>query len=400
MILLINLLDEFRIHIKTDYIYNTGSPNYVYTVDYLHSLVNAITAYIINRSFEYSEEYKFGFDNLTHFYTKKAGEKINNEIDTKIMELENSEFEKDGDKLRKSEDNLENDYLNYFRKLQRLELSTRKREAELITYRKTLNINALPVSYIKNTAEGRIYDSATLERLYWLSNLNKKYDLIDHIINDRVKDEKKFPAKDFVQAYKLYDDLYEEAKKTTDKAEYIFKWINLYRMEMNYHLSLIPKIADHLLTVDKDIDFILKKLPDVWGVRYFDFGYISEPFHILRHEYEIEPLFSLQNEKELKDLLYHMNMERAKSGNIILVKLLEFFHLFGLFLYGEESAVNEIYNFCRYEYPIVERHVRSDFYRKDKPSSLDRNKIRMARKVIEYLLEPAEIKKDIEENKN
>ena len=93
-----------------------------------------------------------------------------------------------------------------------------------------------------------------------------------------------------------------------------------------------------------------------------------------------------------------MNVERAKSGNIILVKLLEFRCLFGHFLHGEESAVNEIYNFCRYEYPIVESHVSSDFYRKDRPSRLDRDKIRITRKIIEYLLEPAELKKITEKD--
>lgn len=183
---MINLLDEFRIHIAEDYIYNTGSPYYDYTVDYLHSLVNAITAYIINRSFEYSEEYKFGFDNLTHFYNKKS----NNKIDSKIKGSNNSKYERDEVELRKSEDDLENERINGFRKLQRLELSIRKKEEVLIKYRKTLNIKASSVSHIKTTAEGRIYDCATLEYLYWRTNLDKKYNLIDHIVNDRVKDEK------------------------------------------------------------------------------------------------------------------------------------------------------------------------------------------------------------------
>ena len=166
---------------------------------------------------------------------------------------------------------------------------------------------------------------------------------------------------------------------------------------MVYHLSLIPKIADHILTIDKDIDFILKKLPDIWGVRYFDSGDVSEPISVIRHEKEIKLVFSLEKE-ELKEYIYHMNIERAKIVNLVFRVLPAFKFLFDDFIEGEESAVNEIYNFCHDEYPIIESHVSSDFYRKECISRLNRDKIRITRKIIEYLLEPAELKKITEKD--
>lgn len=69
-------LGEFRVLLASDFLFKTGSLHYEYDFEYMHDLVNAITAYMINRSFENSEEYKFGVDNLMHFYNNKANEKI------------------------------------------------------------------------------------------------------------------------------------------------------------------------------------------------------------------------------------------------------------------------------------------------------------------------------------
>lgn len=377
-------LKEYRELIQLRFHYLRGGYLFKYEENPDFEVANEIVAYLITKNFNYSNEIKFGYSNLSDFYITKM-KKINSRKN-KIYDL--SEIKK-----YDSIDKETQAYINDFRKLQRREAKIRKVCTNHQTYLKNNGFEVLPVSYMKTKQKGRIYDLANLEFLFQRRKLEKSVDLFDLTISNMISSSKSVSDNILIEAYDALNREYAKAKETDDKMEYIFKWINFFRMETAMRFSLIYKIAD-FGTKSKTINqWTLSHLSDIWGTRYFDDGYIAKPFQILRHEKFIESYFSAKTEEELLFIIEQAEKERILETILVRFMEDESKEVLKDFSSGKEEMIEEVYNFCRYEYPIIENYIPTNFYIDGDCEKIDKRKIKIIRKIFKYLLHPAELKK-------
>lgn len=347
--------------------------------EYEKSVANEIVAYSLSRLFKYNDNVKFGYNNIHDFFKSKDGS------------MSTTSFDAD------------------WRSFQRKENSIRNISDNFAKYKEENGFETARSSYMPNNRIGRMYDRANLEFIYISQLSDKKFDLYDYILKNRICDSHKVSNKQFNDAYLAYNEIYQKAKDTEDKEEYIFKWINLYRAERALHLSLIPKIVDFIVD-KKDLDFIFPHLSEVWGTRFFEDKYVSslysgprhekyicEPFQVLRYSKYIKPLFSSKDEEELDEIMYYIAKERILENIIAIFSENRFDKLFSSLRTGEENAIVDAYDFCKEHYQIIESYSPVDFCMKDDKSKLDNKRIKCARKVIQYLLKPDELNKIIRE---
>lgn len=228
---------------------------------------------------------------------------------------------------------------------------------------------------------GRTYDNANLELI--LSKINSpRNDLLHFLIKNMITDSNKVSDKEFVDAYKSFDQKYEDAKKCSDKLQYITKWIDFCRMETKYHFSLIPQIADYM---SEHKNMPLDGFVNFWG-SYIEEGKPIEAYQLLRYHMYIDYF-----KKDCSaDMAQYVLQERAISSAVCSKFRNVATEVFMPFYDGDSKAIDEMYKFCHDTYPIIELHNTSNFYLSD-GKKLNRPKIKCARKIIDYLLCPKEL---------
>lgn len=356
------LMQERVNHVRNGYLFK-------YEEDCDFKVANEIIAYLIAIYFLYSDENGSGYNNLTNYYNKRAFEG-------------EFEFEDKND-----------EYTNGFRKLQRREQKIR---GILNNYQNNLKQKGFDISnihYMRNEQMGRFYDLSDLEFIYQRCITNKPFDLYDMVISGRICDSNKVSSKTLADGYDTLNLQYEEAKNTKDMMNYIVKWIDFFRMEMAMRYSLIYKIGDYISKNGDVKDFALLRMTDVWGTRYFDDGYISPPFQILRQEKFIKPYFSAQTEEELLQIVESAEKERILESVLVRGVLDEAKEFFINFRKKDKLAIKKIYLFCKYQYPIIESFTSINLNLDGSNIAVDKRKIKCLRKIYKYLIKPEELKK-------
>lgn len=361
-------LNEYKQIIQVRFNYVRDKFSFQYEEDFALNVSNEIIAYLLTKAFDYRDGFEFGFNNLNNYYNNKIQKNIKDEIKDKY-------YDKD------------------FRKLQRREQKIRMISENHQKYLIEKGFDASAASYMDSEQKGRFYDLAKLEFISQRRRIEKKIDLFDLTVNNMICDSKKVPDSTLIEAYDVLDSQYEKARSTKDKTDYIFKWINFYRMETAMRYSLIYKIADYLSKNKPSSDFMFSRLKDVWGTRYFDDGYISEAFQILRHEKFIEPFFNANTEEELSVIVKQAEKERILESILVRYMEEESKEYFIGFRKGNEASIEEVYDFCRNDYPIIENYTPTNFYLNYEMEKLNRSKIKHLRKVLNLFLSPEELKK-------
>lgn len=94
----------------------------------------------------------------------------------------------------------------------------------------------------------------------------------------------------------------------------------------------------------------------------------------------------MENEDELSKLISLIFEEREVEDLLIYAIEDRITNLFDKFYKQDKFSINEIYDFCLKDYPIIENHKNSGFYNKYDKSLLNKSKIRYARKIISNIL--------------
>ena len=331
------------------------------------NLANEIVANLLERSLVYSEDTKSAFDNLLHYF------KINSESLLKNINNPNG-------------DDLEEPGLA---RLRRYEKRIREMYENITNISDAVRNHRPLLSYMKSQQKGRYYDKSLLEFLSWNFDIGMEYNLILLTLEGRINKSKKTSSLTFAEAFRLYDQKYEEAKakknpSPIDKLEYIFKWINFYRIESYFHFSLIAELSEQFSETKKD--FILPHLNKIFGSGIGTKNRIVPAYQILRNEKYVTSIFSVKNEDELSNLISLIFEEREVEDLLIYAIEDRITKLFEKFYKQDKMSINEIYNFCLKDYPIIENHKKSGFYKDYKKSLLNKSQIRYARKIISNTL--------------
>ena len=137
-------------------------------------------------------------------------------------------------------------YEKHLKIMRRNEHKFRMAHDKLLEQMNLSGVKVKKTSMMKNTRTGRKYDFANLNFLYSGDEL-ERLDLIHLIYKNMITNSNKVSAKRFADAYEIFDITYDEAKENNNKIEYIFLWLDFFRLETSLHLSLIPKIADAMI---------------------------------------------------------------------------------------------------------------------------------------------------------
>lgn len=248
------------------------------------------------------------------------------------------------------------------------------------------NITLPKQEELKSKHAGRSYDTANLNLIY---NSSQTYylTLLELTISGRICNYKKVSVERFVQAYNDFDDMYEQAKKCKDKIEYIIKWVDIFRLETTFPFSLIYELADSISNCkNKNIPYDM--MYNIWGTILYN-GKPYQAYQILRYRKYIKPFLEsdANYEKTCIDSLLERQFETKVCSNFLKI----FNAVFLQFFKSNNDFINDIYDFCKKNYPIIESHNISGFYitKENGERILDKSKVRYARKIIDALL-PAE----------
>ena len=279
-------------------------------------------------------------------------------------------------------------YEKHLKIMRRNEHKFRMAHDKLLEQMNLSGVKVKKTSMMKNTRTGRKYDFANLNFLYSGVEL-ERLDLIHIIYKNMITNSNKVSAKRFVDAYEIFDITYDEAKENNNKIEYIFLWLDFFRLETSLHLSLIPKIADAMI-VYKNKNLPCEKLPLLWHTIKID-DYLAQAYQILRYEQYIEPLFTETDSQQLSDMFSYALIERKLESIIVNIFLNEATEFLKAFYEGDKKAIDDVYEFCKYSYPIIENHQQSDFYNDESENEINHYKVKCARKIIKELLKPQEL---------
>ena len=243
------------------------------------------------------------------------------------------------------------------------------------------NKSAIPDTLkLESNRKGRYFD---IPNLLLISQLNRESNqtLLSLIFNGRIESSKKISDMGIVEAYKEFDNDYKRAKEITDKRDYIFHWVNFHRLETDLSLTVIPQIAQHMLDNDnKDISEEI--LINIFG---------QNRYQILTYANYLDPSLNRASNydiSEICDIAETICFIEEETVSRYTRKCRD---AFDSFFDGEECFVNDIYNFCRYEYPIIEMHNDSNLNLKN--GEINHAKIKLIRKLIGVITAPNEIKK-------
>ena len=238
---------------------------------------------------------------------------------------------------------------------------------------------------MENNRVGRFFD---MPNLLLISKLRREssQSLLDLLFDNRICNSKKASDQCVADAYAEFDEDYSQAKKITDKKEYIFRWVYYHRMETEFPLSIIPQIADAILTA-KFQEVKKWSYEDLLGLigSYSCNNMCFYAYQILTNYNNIELLFSPISNWNKSDII-------ILNHNMRLIETLTVNHfnkeretIFKSFFNENPLAIEELYNFCRYSYPIIEVHESSRLYLSGK--QLNKPKIKLIRKIIDALID-------------
>lgn len=236
---------------------------------------------------------------------------------------------------------------------------------------------------LKSKHTGRSYDAANLNLIY-NSSQTDYLTLLKLTISGRICNYKKVSVEQFVQAYNDFDDMYEQTKKCENKIEYILKWVDIYRLETDFPFSLIYELADSISNCkNKNIPYDM--IYNIWGTILYN-GKPYQAYQILRYRKYIEPFLEsdANYEKIYIDSLFERQFESKVCSSFLKISNAVFLQFFK----NNDDFINDIYDFCKKNYPIIESHKASDFYEiKDNGEKiLNKPKVRNTRKIIDALL--------------
>lgn len=360
-------LTKFRDTLDFCLMYRVEHFEKIYEPNCQKNLANEIVANLLEKSLTYSEKRKSFFNNLLDYFNENGCE-ILKDIDNPEG---NDIIEPALVRLRRFEKRFREDY----EKARELSLS--------------LRMHRPYISHMKSQQKGRYYDKAMLEFFSWYLNIEREHNLILLTIDNRISKSKNVTSLQIAEAFRLYDQKYEESKAKPnptqeDKIDYILKWINFYRVESYFHFSLISELSERFLETKKD--YILPHLNKIWGTGIGTKNRLAPAYQILRYRKYVEPIFSTNGEEDLSELLSVVFEERGIEDLLIYGIENRRTDLFKNFYEQNEFSIDEVYNFCLNDYPIIENHKNSSFYKDYENNLPNKTKIRYAKKIIQNIL--------------
>lgn len=360
-------LKNFRDTLDFCLMYRVEHFEKIYEPDCQRNLANEIVANLLEKSLTYSEKRKLSFNNLLDYFNENGYEILKDNVNSEGNDI----IEPALVRLRRFEKRFREDY----EKAKKLSLS--------------LRMHRPYISHMKSQQKGRYYDKAMLEFFSWYLNIEKEHNLILLTIDNRICSSKSVSSLKFAEAFRLYDQKYEESKAKAnptqyEKLDYIFKWMNFYRIESYFHFSLISELSERFLETKKD--YILPHLNKIWGAGIGTKNRLAPAYQILRYRKYIAPVFSTDGEEDLSKLISIVLEERGIEDLLIYGIENRRTDLFENFYKQNKFSIDEVYNFCLNDYPIIENHKNSLFYENYKKSIPDKSKIRYARRIIKNIL--------------
>jgi len=242
---------------------------------------------------------------------------------------------------------------------------------------------------LKSKHTGRNYDSANLNSIY-NSTQTDYLTLLKLTISGRICNYKKVSVEQFVRSYTDFDNMYEQTKKCNDKMDYILKWVDIFRLETDFPFSLIYELADSLSnSKNKDIPYDM--IYNIWGTILYN-GKPYQAYQILRYKKYIKPFLEsdANYEKICVDSLFERVFESKVCSSFLKISNAVFLKFFK----NNDDFINDIYSFCKKNYPIIESHNASNFYEiKDNGEQvLNKQKVGYTRKIIDALLPSEQFK--------
>ena len=134
---------------------------------------------------------------------------------------------------------------------------------------------------------------------------------------------------------------------------------------------------------------------DKYGFKDFDEDFLRDIFgqntyQILTYDNYISPLFCKTN-------VYDIEKTYGISQTIRYIETSTITHfnkkhpdIFEQFFNGEEDYINQIYDFCLNDYPIIEMYEDSNLYLEN--GEINHAKIKLIRKLMDILVSPEQIK--------
>lgn len=261
--------------------------------------------------------------------------------------------------------------------------------------RQTPNISNVPnIMKMENNKKGRNLD---MPNLLLISDYRRtSYQVLLRLIfTNRICDSKKASDTCLADAYNKYDQDYSNAQMISEPKEYIFRWVNFHRIETEYHLSIIPQIADAILE-EKSLGTKTWSYDDLVGIfGNYSYGMTNYyAYQILTNYNYINLLFSRDSTWSTSDVIQINHCVRSiqtatvKHFNQISKET------FQSFFEEDSKAITDIYDFCRNQYPLIDEHPKSNLYLNKK--QLNKPKIKLIRKIIASLLDVEGISKQFQ----
>lgn len=274
---------------------------------------------------------------------------------------------------------------------------------------------------MKNDHDGRPYDGANMELIRTWSEQSKKISYPDntsitvskiifrYIFNGRIPDSDSVSANELATAYEEYSNSIIHAQRTTDPVQYISKWVDIFRCETSLHLTLIYEIANYILNNLKTLrntyyiplreSSSKKTKPEIPYDAFQAFwttiprpinGNPLEAYQVLRYNKYIRPLFDCENESAIDSFCYSGVAERLLQSEIVLNIYRRMstpgdscYEFFKPFFEGDETAIHDVYAFCKNRYPIIESHTPLRFHSTDHQgkNNLNPSQIKLIRRI-------------------
>ncbi len=364
-------LQNFKEIIKSEVYLLYGLPWKNHYDSFVSLVADELLARMFVLSFRSNDQKSFAFD-TPHGFVSKLQAKI---------EIETADTTKD----------IHNEFDSNIRRINRVEEKERRIHNNTLLSMSSKAFE-LGKTEMPSNKQGRRYDIPNLILMHQKSEHNS-FELLKYVESGRICDSKKVSDSNFADAYKYYDEYYSWVKELDDKKEYIFSWVNLNRCETAMHFSLIPKIAEYMVANG------FKDIPSS-GILDFFWGrlginnnqVILEPYQNIRYDRYIPRIFNCKSLSELSHYANHIFKLRLYDSEIIAKHIYLAQNLFSPFFEQNTEAVEVMYDFCVNQSPLVTNHQNGNFYKDDENKELNRPKIKAARKIIEALLSPTELK--------
>lgn len=242
--------------------------------------------------------------------------------------------------------------------------------------------------------------------------VKKSYTLLDVLQKD-YRSVDAVPVPVLAEAYTEIEQIYQTAKKTDNRIEYIAHWVNLYRLESSLHPSLIDQMADYML------DNKIKQPPNqtdlanqIWNPIIINFSFsniICDSYAVLRDKDWIPYFFDDKTNAALAESILH---SRITERNIINRTKKDFLRIMrqalpktekfdsnlffqSFFNNATQVDIQDIYRFCHDSYPIIEWHKPINIFKKDEPNKISYSKIKYIRAITNILTPYEELKINI-----